>query len=199
MAKLAPFFLTGANAKIKLNGKTFAFVTDLSYAVEVPHASPTLLGNYEPTSLEPLAYKVKGAFTLLRYINGVAPALRDQGYKTPMGVNDQGNGVGAWGPGNNDFNDALARNGIGGNDGQAHRALNPADLDNSVRFDIEVYQKVAGGGLCAVARLKDCRINLANFTISKKTPAMQTFSFQAIYADEDSFVTSMSGEGQQFG
>lgn len=200
MAKLAPFFLTGANAKIKLNGKTMAFVTDLTYAVEVPHAAPTLLGNYEPTSLEPLAYKVKGSFTLLRYINGVAESLRDQGFKTPSGVNDQGNGVGAWGPsGGNGITDFLARNGIGSNDGQAQRALNPADFDNSVRFDIEIYQKVAGGGQCAVARLKDCRINLANFSISKKSPAMQAFSFQAIYADEDSFVTSMSGEGQQFG
>ena len=63
----------------------------------------------------------------------------------------------------------------------------------------EIYQKIAGGGQCAVARLKDCRIVRANFTINKRSPALQSFAFQAIYADEDSFVTSMSGEGQQNG
>lgn len=194
MAKLAPFFLTGANAKIKLNGKTLAFATDLSYSVEVPHAAPTLLGNYEVASLEPLAYKVSGTFTLIRYMGGVAKALRDQGYNVPSGVDDDGNGVGNWGPDN-----FFQRNGIFSNDGQAHRALNPADFDNAVRFDIEIYQKVAGGGQCAVARLKDVRIARASLTLNKKSPAMQNFTFQAIYADEDSFVTSMSGEGQQFG
>ena len=195
MAKLAPFFLTGANAKIRLNGKTMAYVTDLSYTVDVPHAAPVLLGNYEAASLEPLSYKVNGTFTLIRYVGGVAEDLRGRGYKTPSGVNDEGNGVGNWGP-----DGFAARNGIFSNDGQAQRSLNPADFDNAVRFDIEVYQKAAdNNNLFAVARLKDCRIARASFTINKKSPAMQSFTFQAIYADEDSFVTAMSGEGQQFG
>ncbi len=194
MAKLAPFFLTGANAKVKLNGLTLAFVTDLSYVVDVNHAAPTLLGNYEVASLEPLSYKVSGTFTIIRYIDGVSTELKSKGYSVPNGINDAGNGVGKWGPGG-----FFQRNGIFSNDGQAQKALNPAELDNAVRFDIEVYQKVAGGGQCAVARLKDCRIARASFTINKKSPAMQNFIFKAIYADEDSFVTSMSGEGQQFG
>jgi hypothetical protein len=194
MAKLAPFFLTGANAKIKLNGKTLAFVTDLSYSVEIPHAAPTLLGNYEPASLEPLAYKVLGSFNLIRYIDGVANDLKSRGYKIPHGVNDNGNGVGNWGP-----DGFLDRNGIFSSDGQANKALNPAEFDGAVRFDIEVWQKTPGGELCAVARFRDCRIVRTNFNISKKSPAMQSFSFQALYADEDSFLSNMSGEGQQFG
>ena len=153
-----------------------------------------MLGNYEPTSLEPLSYKVSGAFTLIRYIDGVAKSLKDQGFKIPEGVNDKGNGVGNWGP-----NSFLDQNNIFSNNGQAQRALNPSELDGAVRFDIEIYQKIAGGGQCAVARLKDCRIVRANFTINKRSPALQSFAFQAIYADEDSFVTSMSGEGQQNG
>jgi hypothetical protein len=195
MAKLAPFFLTGANAKIKLNGKTMAFVTDLSYTVDVPHAAPVLLGNYEAASLGPLSYKVNGTFTLIRYVGGVAEDLKGRGYKIPKGVHDEGNGVGNWGP-----ESFAARNGILSNDGQAHKSLNPADFDNAVRFDIEIYQKAVNkNNLFAVARLKDCRIARASFTINKKSPAMQNFTFQAIYADEDSFVTAMSGEGQQFG
>lgn len=194
MAKLAPFFLTGANAKIKLNGKTLAYCTNVSYSIEVPHAAPTLLGNYEATSLEPLSYKVNGGFVVIRYVKDVKSVLESQGYKTPTNTVNTGNGIGEWGP-----DDIFRRNGIVSSDGQAHKSLDPSQLDSSVMFDIEIYQKVAGGGQCAVARFRNCRINKSHFTLEKKSPAVQSFAFQAIYADEDSFLANQSGQGQQFG
>jgi hypothetical protein len=194
MAKLAPFFLTGANAKIRLNGKTLAYCTNITYSVDIPHTVPILLGNYEATSIEPLSYKVTGAFAIIRYIKDVKGALEALGYKTPQNTQNTGNGVGEWGPDN-----IFLRNGIVSSDGQAHKALNPAELDSAVMFDIEIYQKLPGSRECAVARFRNCRIVKADFTLEKRTPAKQMFSFQAIYADEDTFLANISGQGQQFG
>lgn len=93
----------------------------------------------------------------------------------------------------------FARNGLGTTDGQAHRSLNPADFDEAVGFDIEIWQKLPGGRLCAVARLRNCRIELADFTLEKRGAAVQRFTFKAIYTDEDTFTADMSGRGQNFG
>jgi len=51
-------------------------------------------------------------------------------------------------------------------------------------------------GQCGVAKLKKCRINSANFSLNRKTVAVQTFQFMARYVDEDSFVAAQSGIGQ---
>ena len=84
-------------------------------------------------------------------------------------------------------------------DGQAQQALNPDRLNNSVMFDIEVHQKGPHGDMNPVARLKNCRIIQADFKLNKLGLAMQTFQFMAVYADEDTFVTSASGIGQNLG
>ena len=96
MAGKVPFFLTGGNAKIKVNGVTLAFCTDLSYRIEVKHADPRILGMYEGHSIEPLSYRVSGSFTVIRYAAGVQEYIRSQGYQTPDRVSDYGNGIGAW-------------------------------------------------------------------------------------------------------
>jgi hypothetical protein len=187
MTGVAPFFITGANAKIKLNGKTIAFCTDFSYSVEIAHASPVLLGNYEPANIEPLSYKVTGSFTVIRYIADLASAYKNAGYSIPHGVSDTGNGVGAWGSG-----------GVSLTDGQANKDLDPAALDSSVKFDIQVYQKLATGETYAVSQLRGVRITRADFAMMKRAPTTQRFNFTAIYADEDSFLANASGQGQQF-
>jgi hypothetical protein len=192
MAKLAPFFLTGANAKVKVNNKTIAFCTDLSYSVQVNHAAPKVLGMYEASSLEPLSYEVTGTFTVIRYVAGVAETNRGLGYATPNGVSDKGNGVGALGPDN-----PVSKN--IGNDGRTQDALNPETFENATFFNIDVFQKMADGNLHGVARIRDCRITRADFSIAGKTaPAVERYSFRAIYVDEDSFLAGFSGQGQQF-
>ena len=95
MSGIRPIFITGANAKIKVNGKTLAFCTDLSYSVDVIHQTPKVLGMYEGTSVEPLGYSVSGSFTVIRYVKDVKASTG----AAPRGLadNDAGNGIGNWG------------------------------------------------------------------------------------------------------
>lgn len=191
---MKPFFLTGANAKIRVNNTTLAYVTNLSYSVNVNHATPIVLGMYEPSSVEPLSYKVTGSFSVVRYI---ADITDDIGGSQPDGVSQRGNGIGNWGPDGtlNKFADGFdIKKGI---DGRAYENLDPSTMKKSSTFDIEVYQKFAGGQR-SVAKIRDVRITKADFNLGSKTVANQTFNFTAIYVDEDSFVADMSGAGQQF-
>ena len=194
MAGMRPFFLSGANAKIKVNSKTLAYCTNLSYSVQVNHASPIVLGMYEPSSIEPLSYKVTGSFTVVRY---VADIKNDVGGKTPDGTSEFGNGIGGWGP-----DGTLAKFAKGfdikkGADGRAYENLDPSKLSKSTTFNIEVYQKFEGGQR-SVANIRDVRITKADFNLGVRAAATETYTFTAIYLDEDSFRSDMSGRGQQF-
>ncbi len=196
MSGIRPFFITGANAKVKLNGKTLAFCTDLSYSIVVNHQTPKILGMYEGSSVEPLGYTVQGSFTVVRYAkNATKNAAGTKPHSTAE--NDAGNGIGnwgeAWGSGGGAF---LARNGIG-NDGRANESLDPSKLQNATTFNIQVYQKTATSSV-GVANIRNARITQADFSISKKGAAIQRFQFTALYVDEDSFVADFSGKGQHF-
>jgi len=96
MAGVRPFFVTGANAKLKLNGKTMAFLTDFQCSVQIAHQTPHVLGVYEGVSVEPLSYNVNGMFSIIRYVHN---AHENIGGVAPPGIaaNDAGNGVGNWG------------------------------------------------------------------------------------------------------
>lgn len=185
MSGLKPFFITGANAKIKLNGKTLAFCTDLSYSIQVITQTPKVLGMYEGSSVEPLGYSVSGSFTLIRYAKN---AVKDIGSQPHSTVN-KGNGTG-------NFADTLR---VGS---ASDIQLNPADLHNGTSFDIEVYQKVEKSpgkfDQLGVAKIRQARITQTDFSLSKKTLAVQKFNFVALYADEDSFKADFSGLGQHF-
>lgn len=193
MAGLAPFFLTGANAKVRVNNKTIAFCTDVSYSVSINTATPKILGMYESVSLEPLSYEVSGTFTVIRYAADAAPTVRSFGDSTPNGVSDTGNGIGAWGPTN-----PIAQQ-LSPTDGKAFQNLDPSTYQNGTFFDIDVSQKMSDGTTLGVARIRSCRINRADFTIGgKNQPAIERFAFKALYVDEDSFIAGFSGIGQQF-
>lgn len=186
MSGVRPFFLTGANAKIKVNGKTLAYCTNLSYSVKVKHATPTVLGMYEGSSVEPLGYEVSGSFSVVRY---VADAQNNIAGKHPEGTKNKGNGIGNWGTDNISIANLA--------DGRAYDNLNPKRLDKATTFEIEIFQKTESGTL-GVARVRDVRITQADFALTKKAAATQTFSFAALYVDEDSFLSDFSGLGQQF-
>lgn len=186
MAGVRPFFLTGANAKIRVNGKTLAYCTNLSYSVKIKHAAPTVLGMYEGSSVEPLGYEVAGSFSVVRYI---ADARNEISGKHPNGTKNTGNGIGNWGTDNISIANLA--------DGRAYDNLDPKALDKATTFEIEVFQKNEGQNL-GVAKIRDVRITQADFALSKKAAATQTFNFVALYADEDSFLADMSGLGQKF-
>lgn len=198
MAGLAPFFITGANAKIKLNGVTLAFCTNLSYSISVNHAMPTVLGMYEPSSLEPLSYKVTGQLGVIRYANNVKSQLEKLGYNTPNSVSENGNGIGSITPAPGLGNKLLNNLNPLSADGRSDEAFNPARLQNGTFFDIEVYQKMPDGENRGVARIRSCRLTRSDFSMQKKSPTMQMFTFDALYVDEDSFIADFSGTGQQF-
>jgi len=202
MPGIPPFFLSGGNAKIKVNGVVLAFCTDFSYSIRVAHQQTHVLGLFEPSSVEPLSYKVSGSFTVIRYMNSVKGELENANYKTPNTTSDNGNGIGAWSPNNaSDATSTLQRIGTIGNDGRANEAFDPSKMQNGTFFDIEVYQKMPVGSsteVKGVANIRNCRISSADFGIAKKSVAMQKFTFEAIYVDEDSFIADFSGQGQQF-
>lgn len=197
MAGMQPFFLTGANAKIRLNNRTLAFCTNLSYSVKVTHTNPKILGMYEGHAIEPTGYEVTGSFTIIKYTAGMAELHEGHGSKLPSGVSIRGNGIGSWGQAG--LNGILGQLGDNANDGQAHQGLKPDTLNNSIMFDIEVYQKGPHGDDNPVARLKNCRIVQADFSLNKQGAATQSFQFMAVYADDDTFTTTPSGIGQNLG
>jgi len=95
MAGTIPFFLTGANAKIRGNNKTLAFCTNMSYSIKVSHINPKVLGMYEGHSIEPTGYEVTGSFSIIKYTRGMADMHDDlHGTKLPDGVQSSGNGLG---------------------------------------------------------------------------------------------------------
>ena len=189
MSGLKPFFITGANVKIKLNNKTLAFCTDLSCSVQILTQTPKVLGKYEGSSVEPLGYSVSGSFTLIRYAKN---AVKDIGGARVKDTVNSGNGIGNWSDSPNVPGSA------------SDIQLNPADLEKGSTFDIEVYQKVQRNpdqkpdNNLGVLRIRNARITQADFSVSKKQAAIQRFNFSALYVDEDSFRADFSGQSELF-
>ena len=200
---LKPYVLTGSNCKLIVNGVLLAYATDLQYNIEISHEPATLLGSYEPDFIEPTAYMVQGSFTVIRYVWKSVDGANVTGGAT------SGNGIGNWTPNKGDFGAKALGAGM---DGQAYRSLNPAWLKYGMMFDIEIYQTnhnpeqtlvgkpdrletgIQGytSNTLGVARIRDARINSAGLSVSKKSPAVQKFTFLARYADEDSFLAGSS-------
>lgn len=196
---MKPFFITGANAKVRVNDVTMAFCTDVSYSVQVLTKVPKTLGTYEGTSVEPLGYNVSGSFTVIRYAKEAQRVIGKD--SAPSRTSVAGNGVGNWGTA---WGGSILANAGVGNDGRAHEALDPSKFATGTTFDIEISQMISDNASpgnttsIGVALIRGCRITQADFQMSKKGVATQRFSFVALYADEDSFVADFSGTGAQF-
>jgi hypothetical protein len=195
MAGIKPFFITGDKLKIRLDGKTIAFATDLTCSIQIIHQTPHVLGVYEGVSVEPLSYNVSGSFSIVRYVHN---AIANIG-TAPPGVSplDVGNSAGTWGSGG--YGNVLST--IGGAQGRAHEALDPSTYSQGTTFDIEVYQSINGSiaedSMLGVIKIRSARITKADFGVSKKAPAMDRFDFVALYVDGDVTQAKASGTGQQ--
>lgn len=196
MAQVQPTFITGATAKIRLNGKTLAYCQDFSCSIQILTKTPHVLGKYEGDSVEPLSYMVSGGFTVVRYVKGIKSIIGN--HSAPgLAENDAGNGVGNWGtawggkPG-----DILARNGIASNDGRAHEALDPSKFAAGTSFDIQVFQKATDSTgapqLLGIWNIRSARINQLDFNLQKKAAGSERYAFMALYADGDGFVANAS-------
>lgn len=189
-----PSFFTGGRAKIKVDNITLAFVTDLSYSIRVNHAKPIVLGMYETTGPEPLSYSVSGSFTVIRYVADSTP--NDGRHDNSM--TDRGNGIGYWRKGTGTLDAIKEDLNFKNPSGRAFESFNPKKLDKAATFDIEIYENTPDIGVLGVAKLRGCRISGADFRIDKRGVAVQSFTFEATYADEDSHLADFSGRGQQF-
>lgn len=195
---MRPLFVTGASAKVKINGVTLAYCTELSYRVEINHSIPRVLGMYEGVSLEPLSYSVTGTFSVVRYVDGAKSLLTAQGAVfSGAKISEGGNGIGNIAPERDDPANSKNK--------RIYDQLVPASLEAGTTFDIEVYQKfpesldaqnqqrVKGERLLAVARIRKARIARAEAALSKNSSLIERYSFIALYLDEDSFIANPSG------
>ena len=191
-----PFFLTGATAKLIINNHTLALAVDVSYQVATKNVSPRVLGRYEVEEHQPVAYDVTGSFTVIRYMRDAAKYTGN----TPVGLTNDGNGIGSWGGKSSDnIGAALGLPSGGGSiDARINESFNPSLLHKSMMFDLEIRQKInSAGDEAVVARVRNCRIETSSFNLRKRGPALQAFTFKGQYLDEDSFVARQSGVGQE--
>lgn len=171
MSGITPFFLSGGNARILLDGHTVAFATNISYRIIVKHTSPRVLGKYEVEDLHPLSYDVFGSMTILRYAKGMAAIVGTK----PSDAGDAGSSI------------ASLKNGIG----LANQAFSPSQFLKAHMFDIEVQQSTSSMGnnprgiILPVFRLRDCRIDELTFNLDKAGVGSQTVRFTARFLDDD--------------
>lgn len=183
MASKKPSFITGANAKIKVGGKTFAYAADVSYQIAVDTIPIETMGRYEAVSNEPVNYSVAGELSVVRY-TGIAKA------NNMPGTNAGGNGLGKV-----DYT-------TGGNGSDE---INPGNLLFSRTWDLSVFQKeqnaaATGGGAAVTTEsvefitIKDCRFTRKSGGLNKRGILVDRLSFVGILADDESFDVSNSGD-----
>lgn len=178
MSGKLPGFITGANAKIRLDGITVAYATDVSYNVDTLTVPVECMGRYEVLSNEPIAYGCNGTLSVIRYTKQAKIAGAD-------GAAANGNPASAIGGTNVKFGDHLS----------------PSTMLTSKTFDLEVYQKVtqtAGAGAAdvqAVYKVKDVRLTRRGATLNKRGVLVDTYAFVGILAeDSDGAPVGTSGE-----
>ena len=184
MSSKKPSFITGANAKIKVGGKTFAYCSDVSYSVSVDTIPIETMGRYEAVTNEPVNYSVSGSLSVVRYTS-----LASQ--QNMPGTATNGNGLG-----NVDFT-------TGGNAGYE---INPGNILLSQTWDLSVFQKTqsaatSGTGQTASVTdavefitIKDCRFNRKSASLTKRGILVDRLDFVGVLANDDSFDSSNSGD-----
>lgn len=180
--------ITGSNAKIKINGITLAYATDIQYSMSVQTIPVETMGRYEVLANEPIATIVAGSFAVVRYTS----SAKGGGIS---GAAANGNGVGEWGD-RAGGEGALVQNVNGG----MSTHMNPGDLLTATTVDIELYRKsindpsVKDGGTELFKRIKYCRLTQMAGSVNKRGILMEQFSFVAELIDDDSFTARPSGE-----
>ena len=179
MSGKVPSFVTGANAKIKCGGLTFAYASDVSYQVAVDTVPIETMGRYEAVSNEPVNYSVGGELSVVRYT-----AVAKQ--NNMAGANTGGNGLG-----NANFTTG----------GKGSDQIDPGNILFSTTWDLAVFQKVQsaeGATPTEVApafiTITDCRFTRKSAGINKRGILVDRLSFVGILASDESFNASGSGD-----
>jgi len=166
-------FITGANARIKIDGITLAYCTDVSYNIAVQTIPIETMGTYEVRDNTPVSYTVDGAFSIIRYTAKAAnldptnPAITNPA--------TTGNAPGA----------------INIAEGTLNSHLNPAALLASGTFDLTINEQLAGATGTGstdenVFVIKDCRLTRRGMTLNKR----------GVYVDQYAFVGVLAGDNE---
>jgi hypothetical protein len=173
MAGVKPTFMVGARAKIKLDDKTLAFATNVSYSVDVAHIPVEVMGSYEVVAYEPVGYRVSGTLTVVRY--------------TAAGNTTQANG--ATPDGNSVFK-------MGTSAARAPAAFNPGNLILSETFELDVYDRrdgVAANDGQKFVTISDARFERRSGGLNAKGLLEEQYSFNGILMNDDAATVSKSG------
>ena len=130
-----PGFVSGANARVKLDGLTLAYCTDMSYTVDMATVPIEAIGSYEVKSYEPIAYAVSGNFSVIRYTSKI----------TPTKGKASGNPA-----------EEL------GSDNKVALHLDPGRVLTSSTFDMEIFQSTAA---TTAIQMKQCNTLFLRFMI----------------------------------
>jgi len=185
MANKKPGFITGANAKIKMFGNTIAFVTDISYNVEVQTIPVEAMGRYEAYSNEPVGYAVSGGFSVIRY----TPYAFKADTSTAPDADDGAGISGTASTGN-------ATSYIAAGSGAAH--FDPSQILQSYTFDLEIQQKISNTQAYNLVKIVDCRMTRRGMTLNKRGVWIEQYGYIGLLLqDVDSagtgFINSESG------
>ena len=172
-----PSFVVGARAKIKLDGVTLAFATNVNYTVDVTHVPVEVLGAYEVVAYEPVGYRVSGTLTVVRYTaNGNQP-------QTAGIADSNGNSL------------ATVTKGVAGAAG-VPAAFNPGNLLLSSTFDIDVYDRRDGIATATgqvFAHVQDARFERRSGGLNAKGLLEEQFTFNGILFGDDAATATASG------
>ena len=156
VTQVKPLFITGANAKIKGNGKVLAYATDVQAVVDVAHVAVEVMGRYEVVANEPVAYATSGSLTIVRY---TAASNAEGLEQSAVGGNASQN----W----------------------ATDHFNPQNLLASRTFEIEVFQKYSQGTATAIStekvlKISKCRLTRRLGGLSKRSIYGEQYLFDGI-------------------
>jgi hypothetical protein len=207
MSGIAPSFITGANAKIKIGNLTMAFASDVGYQIVAATIPVRVMGMVEVAANEPTSYTVSGSFSVIRYTKDAGsdtvtltrlvesqtaidedgnPIVEQQpqsysGGKSIPGSAANGNSIHRW-------NDARAGN-IG-------RHVDPGSVLQSATFDLEIYSKYKNNDSELILKIRDCRITGKTGSLNKRGLMIDNFTFNAILVDNDESI-SVSESGNK--
>lgn len=161
MAGVRPGFITGASARIKLFGKTFAYATDVSYNISVEMLPIETIGKYEVHSNEPIGYRVGGSFSIIRYSK----------FASTAGIQDVADNKG---------------NAPADVDAGMKAQLDPSKLLTSQTFDMEIFQRLTAGRFenaagaadqQSILKLQDCRITSRSGSLNRRGVLVENYAF----------------------
>lgn len=188
MAK--PGFLTGASAKVKLNNKTVAYAQDVSFTTDLEVMPIEVMGAYEVVTYEPLAYRVSGSLSIVRY-------TKDTKTLTSIpGTSDSGNSFLAGGY------DAAGTVDVSGQ-------FDPSQIIAGNTCDLEIFQKQVNPStglmddppaLSSVVKISGVKFTRMSGTISKRGNLVVQASFVGTLVGEDGIMptSNISQVGDDF-